>query len=91
MRRSRWLARLAAILVVGVAGLVVAASAPAQAGPAIQANVGLGSGIIQLSAGGAHVLALKSNGTMLARGNNNSASSAPSTPLSTTPATTWAP
>ena len=28
MRRSRWLARLAAMLVVGVAGLVVAASAP---------------------------------------------------------------
>ena len=39
MRRSRWLARLAAMLVVGVAGLVVAASAPAQAGTAIQANV----------------------------------------------------
>ena len=33
MRRSRWLARLAAMLVVGVAGLVVAASAPARAGP----------------------------------------------------------
>ena len=32
MRRSRWLARLAAMLVVGVAGLVVAASAPARPG-----------------------------------------------------------
>jgi hypothetical protein len=30
MRRSRWLARLAAMLVVGVAGLVAATSAPAQ-------------------------------------------------------------
>ncbi len=39
MRRSRWLARLAAMLVVGVAGLVAAASAPAQAGIVIQANV----------------------------------------------------
>jgi len=33
-------------------------------------TIGLGSGIIQLSAGGAHVLALKSNGTVLAWGNN---------------------
>jgi hypothetical protein len=32
MRRSRWLARLAATLVVGVATLVAVASAPAQAG-----------------------------------------------------------
>jgi hypothetical protein len=42
MRRSRWLARLAAMLVVGVVGLMVAASAPAQAGaaapPAMAAN-----------------------------------------------------
>jgi beta-lactam-binding protein with PASTA domain len=31
MRRSRWLARLAAMLTVGVVGLMVAASAPAVA------------------------------------------------------------
>jgi hypothetical protein len=39
MRRSRWLARLAAMLVVGVAGLVVAAQAPAQAGIVFQSHV----------------------------------------------------
>jgi len=39
MRRSRWLARLAAMLVVGVAGLVAAASAPAQAGIVFQSHV----------------------------------------------------
>jgi alpha-tubulin suppressor-like RCC1 family protein len=39
MRRSRWLARLAAVLVVGVAGLVAAASAPAQAGIVFQSRV----------------------------------------------------
>jgi alpha-tubulin suppressor-like RCC1 family protein len=39
MRRSRWLARLAAMLVVGVAGLVAAASAPAQAGNVFQSHV----------------------------------------------------
>jgi alpha-tubulin suppressor-like RCC1 family protein len=33
-------------------------------------TIGVGSGITQLSAGGAHVLALKSNGTVLAWGNN---------------------
>jgi alpha-tubulin suppressor-like RCC1 family protein len=33
-------------------------------------TIGAGSGITQLSAGGAHVLALKSNGTVLAWGNN---------------------
>ena len=36
MRRSRWLARLAAMLVVGVAGLAVAASAPTRAGIVFQ-------------------------------------------------------
>ena len=39
MRRSRWLARLAAMLVVGVAGLVAAASAPAWAGIVFQSHV----------------------------------------------------
>jgi hypothetical protein len=39
MRRSRWLARLAATLVVGVAGLVAAASAPARAGIVFQSHV----------------------------------------------------
>ena len=39
MRRSRWLARLAAMLTVGVVGLMVAASAPAQAGIAFQSHV----------------------------------------------------
>jgi alpha-tubulin suppressor-like RCC1 family protein len=39
MRRSRWLGRLAAVLVVGVAGLVAAASAPAQAGIVFQSHV----------------------------------------------------
>ena len=39
MRRSRWLARLAATLTVGVVGLMVAASAPAQAGIAFQSHV----------------------------------------------------
>ena len=39
MRRSRWLARLAAMLVVGVAGLVAVASAPAQAGIVFQSHV----------------------------------------------------
>jgi alpha-tubulin suppressor-like RCC1 family protein len=39
MRRSRWLARLAAMLVVGVAALVAAASAPAQAGIVFQSHV----------------------------------------------------
>ena len=39
MQRSRWLARLAAMLVVGVAGLVAAASAPAQAGIVFQSHV----------------------------------------------------
>jgi alpha-tubulin suppressor-like RCC1 family protein len=39
MRRSRWLARLVAMLVVGVAGLAVAASAPAQAGIVFQSHV----------------------------------------------------
>ena len=39
MRRSRWLARLAATLVVGVAGLVAVASAPARAGIVFQSNV----------------------------------------------------
>jgi hypothetical protein len=39
MRRSRWLARLAAMLVVGVAGLMVAASAPAGS------HVSLGSAV----------------------------------------------
>jgi alpha-tubulin suppressor-like RCC1 family protein len=146
MRRSRWLARLAATLTVGMASMAVTASAPAQAGIVFQSHVmagwghgllgdggpgrslygdikpvgnnvvqvaggwyrhhltlrsdgtvwswgddtsgqlgnapsdspvtrpvntiGLGSGIIQLSAGGARVLALKSNGTVLAWGNN---------------------
>ena len=39
MRRSRWLARLAATLVVGVAALVAVASAPAQAGIVFQSHV----------------------------------------------------
>jgi hypothetical protein len=39
MRRSRRLARLAAMLVVGMAGLVVAASAPARAGIVFQSHV----------------------------------------------------
>jgi hypothetical protein len=39
MRRSRWLARLAAMLVVGWAGLVAVASAPAQAGITFQSHV----------------------------------------------------
>jgi hypothetical protein len=41
MRRSRWLARLAAMLVVGVVGLAVAASAPtpARAGIVFQSHV----------------------------------------------------
>jgi alpha-tubulin suppressor-like RCC1 family protein len=34
-------------------------------------TVGIGSGITQLSAGGAYVLALKSNGTVLAWGSNS--------------------
>ena len=38
MRRSRWLARLAAMLVVGVASLVAAASAPARAGIVFQSH-----------------------------------------------------
>jgi len=33
-------------------------------------TIGAGSGITQLSAGGGHVVALKSNGTVLAWGNN---------------------
>jgi|SRR5689334_5845016 len=39
MRRSRWLARLVAMLVVGVAGLAVAAPEPAQAGIVFQSHV----------------------------------------------------
>jgi alpha-tubulin suppressor-like RCC1 family protein len=39
MRRSRWLARLTATLVVGVAALVAVASAPAQAGIVFQSHV----------------------------------------------------
>jgi hypothetical protein len=39
LRRSRWLARLAATLTVGVAGLVVAASVPARAGIVFQSTV----------------------------------------------------
>ena len=39
MRRSRRLARLAAMLVVGMAGLAVAASAPARAGIVFQSHV----------------------------------------------------
>ena len=35
-------------------------------------TIGAGSGITQLSAGGFHVLALKSNGTVLAWGSNGS-------------------
>jgi hypothetical protein len=45
MRRSRWLARLAAILVVGIAGLVAVGSAPApaQAGIVFQSHVAASS------------------------------------------------
>ena len=39
MRRSRWLARLAAVLPVGVAGPTAAAPAPAQAGIASRSHV----------------------------------------------------
>ena len=39
MRRSRWLARLAAMVVVGVAGLVAVAPAPASAGIVFQSHV----------------------------------------------------
>ena len=77
MRRSRWLARLAAMLTVGVAGLAVAAPAPAvQAGIVFQSATrpvnmfAAGSGITQLSASHGHMLALKSNGTVLAWGSN---------------------
>jgi hypothetical protein len=52
MRRSRWLARLVAMLVVGVAGLAVAASAPAQAGIVFQSNVMAAGGHGLLGDGG---------------------------------------
>ena len=56
MRRSRWLARLAAMLVVGVAGVVAVASAPAQAG------------INQIAPGPTCTLALRSNAVSITIG-----------------------
>ena len=97
MRRSRWLARLAATLVVGVAGLVAVASAPARAGIVFQSHVvaswgfnnegDLGDGtttdrslygdiklandLVQVAAGYYFGLALRSDGTVWAWGNND--------------------
>jgi hypothetical protein len=67
MRRSRWLARLAAMLVVGVAGLVAATSAPAQAGITFQSHVmaGWGHGLLGDGGGGRSLY-----GDIKAAGNN---------------------
>src|SRR5262245_28213917 len=48
MRRSRWLGRLAATLMIGAAGVVVAAPVPAQAFIVIQSHVmaGWGHGLL---------------------------------------------
>jgi len=87
LQGSRWLARLVgcATLTLGLAGLVVGASAPAQAitwpvvnwheaafwggNIATPADVS-GTGVTQVSAGGLHSLALHSDGTVWAWGNN---------------------
>jgi alpha-tubulin suppressor-like RCC1 family protein len=87
LQGSRWLARLVgcATLTLGLAGLVVGASAPAQAitwpvvnwheaafwggNIATPADVS-GTGVTEVSAGGLHSLALHADGTVWAWGNN---------------------